>query len=166
MSVSAAVTSFLDERKAPYVILNHPQSSSSMQTARSAHISPVELVKSVVLWNGTQYLMALVPASHMLVLNWLDRDRPGHHRLATEAELDMLFEDCDKGAIPGFASAYNLPMLWDHALREPEELYFEGGDHQTLIRMQQRDFSHMLDDKDALTMSCPPDTLEYYQYIH
>jgi len=137
-----------------------------MQTARSAHISPLELVKSVVLWNGSEYIMALIPAAHMLVVNWLDRDRAGNHRLATEDELEMLFVDCDAGAIPGFADAFHLPMLWDHALREPQELYFEGGDHQTLIHMQQKDFIEMLNDQDGLIMSCPPDTLEYYQYIH
>jgi len=166
MSVSAAVTSFLNERKAPYVILTHPESSNAMQTAHSAHISPLQLVKSVVLWNGSQYLMALVPAAHMLVINWLNRDRPGRHRLATEAELHMLFDDCEEGAVPGFASAYHLPMLWDFALRESEELYFEGGDHHTLIRMQRDDLIQLLDDADGLTMSCTPDTLEYYQYIH
>lgn len=166
MSVSAAVTSFLNERKAPYVILTHPESHNAMQTAHAAHISPLQLVKSVVLWNGKQYLMAIVPAAHMLVLNWLNRDRSGRHRLATEAELSMLFEDCEKGAIPGFARAYNLTMLWDFALCEHEELYFEGGDHHTLIRMQRDDFVALLEEDDGLTMSCPPDALEYYQYIH
>jgi Ala-tRNA(Pro) deacylase len=110
--------------------------------------------------------MALIPAAYVLVLDLIDRENPGRHRLATEDELHMMFADCTDGAIPGFAQAYNLPMIWDYALREPEELYFEGGDHQTLIRMQRSDVVRMLDDYDGLIMSCTPDHIEYYQSLH
>ncbi|WP_216097357.1 aminoacyl-tRNA deacylase [Pseudomaricurvus albidus] len=157
---------YLAEHQMKFDTLVHPQSFTSMQTAHSAHISPSSLVKSVVLWNGDHYIMCLLPASHVLVLNWVDRETGHKHRLATENEVQRLLKGCEPGAVPALGQAFDVPVLWDHCLTKLDEAYFEAGDHKRLIHMAGDEFRSLLDQDCAITLSCTPDTVEYYQYIH
>ena len=55
--------------------------------------------------------------------------------LAKEADLVQVFDDCLPGAVPAAAPAYGLDALLDESLKGQTELYFEGGDHETLVRI-------------------------------
>ena len=54
---------YLDQSGLPYEVLPHPHSSSSLETARAAHVRPDKLVKPVLLEDERGYVMAVVPAS-------------------------------------------------------------------------------------------------------
>lgn len=167
MSVSfLPAEAYLAEHQLKFDTLTHPQSFSAMQSAHSAHISPSQMVKSVLLFNGKGYVMCLLPASQVLVLSWIDRETGHKHRLASESELVKLLEGCEPGAVPALGQAFDLEVLWDHGLRNLQEAYFEAGDHKRLIHMEVDDFMCLLDQDRAITLSCAPDSLEYYQYIH
>ncbi|GAB3095478.1 YbaK/EbsC family protein [Aestuariicella hydrocarbonica] len=157
---------YLAEHQLEFETLKHPQSFSAMQTAHMAHISPSQMVKSVVLWNGEHFLMCLLPASHVLVLSWIDNETGHKHRLATEEEVEKLLEGCEPGAVPALGQAFELPVLWDHCLRDLQDAYFEAGDHKRVIHMQGEDFLSLLDQDQSMTLCCTPDSVEYYQYIH
>lgn len=157
---------YLAEHQLKFDTLTHPESHSSLQSAHSAHISPSQMVKSIVLWNGEQFLMCLLPASHVLVLSWIDRETGHKHRFATEAEIAKLMHGCEPGAVPALGQAFELPVIWDHSLRNLQDAYFEAGDHKRLIHMEADDFMSLLDQDSAMTLCCTPDSMEYYQYIH
>jgi Ala-tRNA(Pro) deacylase len=55
--------------------------------------------------------------------------------LATEAEIRLLFEDCEDGAVPGLGQAYGLDVLVDDALLELNHVYFEAGSHSELVHV-------------------------------
>ena len=67
-----------------------------------------------------------------------------HLRLATEAELKDLFEDCELGAIPPFGPAYGMETVWDESLENIPEVYVEAGDHEELIRIDGKTFLGLL----------------------
>ncbi len=157
---------YLAEHQLKFDTLVHPQSATAMQSAHSAHVSPSQLVKSVILWDGEQFLMCLLPASHMLVLSWVDHETGRKHRLATEEEVNKLMKGCEPGAVPALGQAFDIPVIWDRCLDNLEDAYFEAGDHKRLIHMKADDYLALLDDERSMTFSCTPDSMEYYQYIH
>ncbi|WP_179957482.1 aminoacyl-tRNA deacylase [Exilibacterium tricleocarpae] len=166
MSLSPAVESYLSQSDIPFDVLEHPRSTTSMQTAHAAHVTPAQLAKAVVVRDQDRYMMCVLPASHILVMNWVDTDYKGHYRLATEDELAKLFPDCEAGAVPPLGQAYGLHVVWDNTLRHADEVYFEGGDHRHLIHIGHDEFMRLMEDADHATISCTPDTVEYYQHMH
>lgn len=157
---------YLAEHRCRFETLGHPQTFSSLDTAHQAGISPAQLVKSLVLWNGEYYLMCLLPASRVLVLDWVDRETGYRHRLASEQEVQRLLQGCEPGAVPALGQAFDLPVLWDHCLADLDEVYFEAGDHRHLIHMEGAEFRALLDQDCAISLSCMPDTAEHYRHIH
>ena len=166
MEIAHAVAHYLNSRQIPYDILEHPRSHSALQSARQAHISPFQMAKAVVVKKDDQYLMCIMPATHMLVLEWLDRALGGHHRLALEAELEGLFPDCELGAIPVLGQVYDMKVIWDNSLNNHDEIYFEAGDHRHLVHLANEEFKNLMCIVEHATIACPMEHAEYRRIIH
>ena len=48
---------------------------------------------------------------------------------AEEGELQILFRDCDLGAIPALGPAYGIETIVDERLDRAAEVWLEAGDH-------------------------------------
>ncbi len=55
--------------------------------------------------------------------------------LASEDEVASLFDDCDVGAVPPLGEAYDVPVVIDESFADDADVYFEGGDHRTLVHV-------------------------------
>ncbi|MGO4682659.1 aminoacyl-tRNA deacylase [Hyphomicrobium sp. 2TAF46] len=66
--------------------------------------------------------------------------------LASEAEIATVFTDCALGAIPPVAGAYGLQAVMDDSLEGFDDIYFESGDHRTLLRLNGREFHRLMAD--------------------
>jgi Ala-tRNA(Pro) deacylase len=80
-------------------------------------------------------MLAVLPASRQLDRVELSHlmDRPVE--LATEDETRTVFRDCAAGAVPPIGPAYGLETIIDDQLMEQPEIYFEGGDHESLVHI-------------------------------
>ena len=136
---------YLDQSGLPYEVLPHPHSRSSLETAREAHVRPEKLVKPVLLEDERGYVMAVMPASTRLDLRSLRRQTNRELELASEAEIDSLFADCEKGAMPALGAPYRIPTVYEDSLGDLRDLYFEAGDHEEVVHMRARDFLKLLD---------------------
>ena len=58
--------------------------------------------------------------------------------------MDRFFPDCQPGALPPFGAAYGLPTLVDRSLETLPVIFFEAGDHETLVRMDGQVFLGLL----------------------
>jgi Ala-tRNA(Pro) deacylase len=76
-------------------------------------------------------------------------------RLATEAELKEMFADCSAGAVPPLGGAYGMETIWDDCLMERSEVYFEAGDHETLVHMKTPDFVKLMEGAHHMPFSAP-----------
>jgi Ala-tRNA(Pro) deacylase len=74
--------------------------------------------------------------------NLLDR-RLG---LASETEIGELFDDCELGAAPPVGSANSVPTVLDRSLSGLDRVWFEGGDHRSLIGVTGADFDRLMRD--------------------
>lgn len=145
MSLAKTVNYALALTKVDFQILRHHHSSTSLAAARTAHIDPSSLAKAVVLKDSIGPLLAVVPASEQLDLERLRQQlrRPGLDFIPEE-QLDQLFYDCDKGAIPPLGPDYRVPTVVDKRLRTAEEVYFEAGDHEDLVHVNQTSFRTLM----------------------
>jgi Ala-tRNA(Pro) deacylase len=145
MSLAKTVDYALSLTRVDYQILRHHHSSTSLGAARTAHVDPAALAKAVVLKDQIGPLLAVVPASERLDLERLRAAlrRPGLEFLPEE-QLDALFYDCEKGAIPPLGPDYRVPTIVDRHLRDTDEVYFEAGDHEDLVHVNQTSFRALM----------------------
>jgi Ala-tRNA(Pro) deacylase len=115
-----------------------------METAEIAHIPGDKLVKSVLLKDDQEYLMAVVPSTYHVQLSDLASRFHRHLELVPETELVSIFTDCETGAIPPIGQAYAIDMVVDEKLLDCEDLYIEAGDHQSLVHLQHEDFLRLI----------------------
>lgn len=144
MSAAPKLTEFLTNAGAQYDLVPHGPTMSSMRSAEASHISADCLAKAVVLLDDDGYLLAVLPASHHLRFD--DLEQQGHWpvRMATEEEIEELFPDCARGAVPPIGAAYGLKTIVDDSIVELPEVYFEGGDHSTLVHVSGSTFDRIM----------------------
>ncbi|NIR62114.1 MAG: YbaK/EbsC family protein [Gammaproteobacteria bacterium] len=142
MTMATTVERSVGERT--YELVPHPYSHSTNEAAQLAHVSGKHIAKGVVLEDEDGYLMVVIPATHHVELNHLRAMLQRDVGLATEPELERLFPDCARGAVPALGPAYGLETLLDEALLEASEVLFEAGDHESLVRMSTHQFMELL----------------------
>jgi len=145
MSIANTVNYALALTRVDYEILRHHHSETSLAAARTAHVDPGSLAKAVVLHDEIGPLLAVVPASEALDLERLRKllRRPALDFISEE-KLDQVFYDCDKGAIPPLGPDYRVPTVVDARLRNVEDVYFEAGDHEDLVHVDQTSFRTLM----------------------
>jgi len=142
MTVSPTLQKYLDHRVS-YDLISHAPTMSSTRTAEACHVSGDALAKAVVLRRDGGYMMAVLPASRHLHLSAL-KSQLGHKvDLASEDEIERLFDDCDRGAVPALGQCYGLDVIVDDSIDPRHDIYMEGGDHTTLIRMDGEEFARL-----------------------
>ena len=85
MAIAKRLKWFLDAHQVEYELVHHAHSSSSMESARAAHVPGGRVAKCVLLEDERGYVMAIIPASCRLEMAELDRALGRHLELATEA---------------------------------------------------------------------------------
>jgi Ala-tRNA(Pro) deacylase len=142
MTVAPTLQKYLDQ-SVTYDLIPHAPTLSSTRTAEACHVPGEALAKAVVLRRDGGYMMAVLPASRHLHMSAL-KSQLGHHvDLASEKEIAELFVDCDIGAIPPLGECYGLDVIVDDSIDARGDIYLEGGDHATLIRMTGEQFARL-----------------------
>ncbi|MFP3872873.1 MAG: aminoacyl-tRNA deacylase [Thiohalophilus sp.] len=144
MTMSLRLLEYLEWKGVDYELLHHAFVTGSLRTAAKAHIPGRQFAKPVVLKDEQGYLVAVIPASHKLDLEELNRDLHRKLSLASEKEIADLFDDCSKGAIPPVAEAFGYEAAVDESLEHSPDVYFEAGDHAELVHVSGDDFRYMM----------------------
>ena len=146
MSTAYTVENYLSAHRIPYDVVSHPRSVTSLRTASVAHIEPERVAKGVVLEYDNGYMLAVLPASRHVRLGQLRQMMGRDLRMASEYGISRLFPDCDTGAIPPVGFAYGVETVWDESLMDQPDLYFESGDHESLLHGSTKDFIDLMGD--------------------
>ena len=155
MATAITIQQFLDESRLPFDLVTHPHSSTSLQSARAAHIAPLKLAKAVLLEEHNQLVLAVLPATKHVHLGTLRHQFKRDFGLATEQTVRQIFVDCEPGAIPALGRAYGIETIWDDSLMDSADLYFEAGDHENLVHVRTEDFLELLRDRQHGYFSAP-----------
>ncbi len=146
MTIAKRVLSYLKEHGVDYQEVVHPHTSFSMETAARAHVSGDALAKGIVVKEGGEYLLLVVPSDYYIELKTLSGLLKRDLEMADEDELGKLFPDCEPGAVPPFGFAYGIRTLWDPntSLGDQDEVFFEGGDHQVVVCVSGKHFHELM----------------------
>ena len=132
---------FLDENKIKYIQINHSPAYTAREVAASAFVPRAEFAKAVIVDLDGEEVMAVVPASRHVDITALgELAQKGNARLATEDEFKTRFADCEPGAMPPFGSLYGMRVFIDDAVTEVDDLCFNAGTHEQIIRMDCADY--------------------------
>jgi Ala-tRNA(Pro) deacylase len=153
MGISDTVDFALTLTEVDFHVLRHRTSNTSLETARRAGVDGDKLAKAVALLDDVGPLLVVIPASRSVDVHRLRGvlHRPGL-RLMTEQELDDVFYDCDRGAVPPLGPEYRVPTVLDHRLTEQADVYFEAGDHVELVHVSATSFQKLM--RGAETLDC------------
>lgn len=144
MATARTVTEYLERHGVEFEARPHDLTATSSETAQAAHVPGDRVAKGVLLDDGDEYVMAVVPSTHRIdvesLVGLLHRDVT----LVEEREFAEIFPDCRLGAVPPIGMAYGIPTVVDEALMRETEVYFEGGDHEQLLRVTGDGFRHLM----------------------
>jgi Ala-tRNA(Pro) deacylase len=143
MAIALTLQQYLTQHGIQYDLLQHPPTLSSTRTAEASHVPGDRLAKAVLLHEETGYILAVLPASRHLRLDALAARLNHQVELATEQEIGELFGDCARGALPPIGAAYGVDIIVDESIAEQPDIYFEGGDHATLVHMTGAQFAQV-----------------------
>ena len=111
MTIAFTLQRYLAAKNIRYDVMAHQPTSCSMETAKACHLSGDCVAKGVLLRDDAGYFLAILPASHHIRLSELRSQLGDDVDLATEYEATQ------------------------------PEVYFEAGDHGTLIHMSHAQFA-------------------------
>jgi Ala-tRNA(Pro) deacylase len=146
MSIAMKLQKYLDRKQACFNLIEHQPTKDAMSAADVCRVYPDCVAKAVVVRSREGYLLAVLPASQRISLLRLQEALGQPYALATEGELDRLFDDCVHGAVPPIGECYGLDVVAETSLFDSSDIYFEGGDLKTLVHMSQAQFSQLSDD--------------------
>jgi Ala-tRNA(Pro) deacylase len=138
---TGAIVEFLDGAGIGYELVEHEPVMSAAGEARVAHVPPDQVAKTVVLHDGSAYVIAAIPASERLDLHKL-RELLGatrQLRLADEDEIARDFPSLEVGAVPPFGPMVPAAEVIDRALLEQERILCPAGDHRHSVLVDPRE---------------------------
>jgi Ala-tRNA(Pro) deacylase len=136
---------YLDEHSVAHEVVDHEQTSSAAQEAKAAGVPPDHAAKTMVLREGGQYRLAVIPASHRLDLRKARQalDGTAHLRLASESEMEADFASFEVGALPPLGPMLPAPEALDMRLMDHERILCSGGDHRHSVLVDPRDLARL-----------------------
>jgi Ala-tRNA(Pro) deacylase len=143
MTIAPKLRHYLDRQRAVYELIDHPPTLSSAETALVAHIPPSRMAKAVLLDTPDDRVLAVLAADRRIDLEDLRTELDDRPHLADKDEIARIFDDCAPGAVPPFGSGYGVGMIIDDMLASEPDLFFEAGDHCSLVHMEQAEFRRL-----------------------
>ena len=88
-----------------------PEVIERIASLRRQRMPGKEIAKSVLVRTNHGYALAVLPATHRVDLEQLRQDLGEETiALASENEMQQVFPDCERGAMPPFGSLYDLHL--------------------------------------------------------
>lgn len=144
MALAQRLKEFLDQERVSYEVLRHDPAFTAQQLAASLHVPGRQFVKVVVVKLDGNPTLAVLPAPLRTNFKQLAAAAGAKKcSLASEAEFQQLFADCELGAMPPFGSLYNLPTYFEESLAENREIVFNAGTHAEAIKVSYADFARL-----------------------
>lgn len=139
------IRKMLELRGIPFEELRHPEAYTTQEVAQSEHVSGHRVAKVVVIMADGRPVELVLPASRHVDLDRVRTILHAHEvRLATEAEMEHYFTDCEVGAIPALRHWKEVEVLMDRTLNVEGPILFQAGTHADAIRLNYRDWYEMV----------------------
>ena len=140
------IREFLDKSGVNYEITEHKPAFTAQRLAAEEHESGKYVAKPVIIKADDKYLMCVLSACDRVDLQSLRKQLGAKSvELAEEQEVGDICSDCELGAEPPFGNLYDLVTVIDEALEKGDHIIFQGGTHETAIKMSMADYKKLAD---------------------
>ncbi|MEK9138683.1 MAG: YbaK/EbsC family protein [Bacteroidota bacterium] len=136
---------YLNNNHVEYQVHSHMPAFSAHDVAMATHVPDRDMAKTLVVQAGKQKWLAVLRADYRIDQRLLRRALETHSiHFVSEEELEMLFPNCEVGAMPPFGNLYGLPVIADKSLAEDEEIVFNACTYSESVRMRFEDFERLV----------------------
>jgi len=145
MATALWIKKMLDLRGIPYQELHHSRAFTAQELAGREHFSGHRVAKVVVAMVNGRPVELILPASrhvNMEQVRAILDDSEAY--LATEAEMEQYFTDCELGAIPPLRHWKDVDVLMDRSLNVEGAILFQAGTHEDAVRVNFRDWYELV----------------------
>ncbi len=141
MAALERLLDFLEENHIEYLHTTHETAFRAREVACAEHMLPCNFAKAVIFHTDSGFGMAVLPADNVLDLKELRAalDTP-RVRLASERDLELLFPDCELGAMPPVGGLFGLPVYVDSGMAADAMIAFNAGTHRDVVHMRFQDY--------------------------
>ncbi|MGH6961535.1 MAG: aminoacyl-tRNA deacylase [Dongiaceae bacterium] len=144
MAIAMTLKEYLADQTIAYDVVEHPRTLTASRAAEAGHVPGERLAKAVLVKDEDGFIVAVLPAAYHIELGRLGSCLRRRVGLATEREVGELFGDCELGAIPPVGAAYGLEVIIDDSLADQPDVFFEAGDHETLVHVSGEQFRRLM----------------------
>ena len=135
------IRDFLQSRHVWFETLLHCPAPSATKRAKIIHVSGRRVAKGVLIKAAGGDVLVVLPATHRVDLERLAGVLGEKEiRIATEDEVERVFADCERGALPPFGRLYGLKTVVDVSLGGSGEFVFLANARHEGMRMRYRDY--------------------------
>lgn len=139
------VETYLREQGIEFGVHTHRPAYTAQEVSATEHIPGKMVAKVVLMRADEQIVMLALPASYQVDFARARKALGVQHlRLLDEADLAILFPDCEVGAEPPFGNLYGLPVYMDQRLAEDEIIVFPVGTHTETMTLACRAFIRLV----------------------
>jgi Ala-tRNA(Pro) deacylase len=140
--VTPSVQEFLRASNVAYSVFPHEAAFTAREEAAVTHVPGHGWAKAVICFADGEPVQAVVPADLTVDLERLAYLTGADTiRLAREDELEWLYPDCERGAMPPFGPLYKQRVFVDERLAVEDRIAFNGGTHRDAVSMRYDDFA-------------------------
>ncbi len=144
------LTNLLSDEHIDYVTIPHTTSYTAQETAASVHVRGIEFAKTVIVKIDGKLAMAVLPAQYKIHLGLLKKETDAVRvELASEDDFRGLFPGCETGAMPPFGNLYGMDVYVEDSLLGDEEIAFNAGSHNEIIKLSYHDYMKLVQPKIA-----------------
>lgn len=143
MTISLKLRNYMEARGVSFDEVPHGFAFQPAMAAEASHIPGRRVAKGVLVRADGEYMLAVVPSSKQVAFNHLGRWLGRQVMLADEKDSVAFFADCELGALPPIGAAFGVETILDDALLDEDDVYFEGGDHRTLVHVHGEDWRRL-----------------------
>jgi len=144
MGIATTLADYLSDHNVAYDLVRHPHTQTALGSAAASGVPANRVVKAVVLKGDDGFMLALVPASCHIRFEQLREVLRKDVDLANEEQVETLFLDCEPDSVPALGAAYGLKVVVDDSLAQESEVYFESGDHTSLVHISGKKFRELV----------------------
>lgn len=144
MGITTTLALYLADQGVAYDLVPHPRVALASAAEPAGPVAPERVAQAVVLRGGDGFMLAVLPASRRIQFEELRKLLGSDVDMAGEEQVETLFLDCDPDAVPALGAAYGLDIVVDESLAQQPEVYVEGGDHASLVRISGKSFQKLV----------------------
>jgi Ala-tRNA(Pro) deacylase len=144
MRIATKLAQYLVNEAVEYDLVSHPHTETASASAAASRVPADRVAKGVVLKGGDGFMLAVLPASRHIQFDELRRLLDSDVDMANEEQVETLFVDCEPGSVPALGAAYGLKVVVDDSLAQLSDIYFEAGDHSSLVHVNGTSFQKLM----------------------